>query len=264
MKLIQTNIKEEDKQQAISVRNHIISGQRVIGQPGAGLRKTLKELEEKRDNQSFEVTDWILDDAELIQSIMLTKAGIEGEEQLCDYLALLIKHDNDLNDIVAFASLAYEPDDSKDYIPDTDTLLVYGKNVLIIDAKNIKTSRNNELRLEGNLILDSKDKEVLEVKPSTYVWQRIFKNAGIEIDSIEGYVCIVNKTPTTILRDEEWLKSQNKLIHISELKTVLQDWIKNKDNTLHLDMLTEISKAQIKEETSADIDFNAIKRQFGV
>lgn len=264
MKLIQTNIKDEDKQQAISVRNHIISGQRVIGQPGAGLRKTLANLEEQQQNKTVEVTDWLLDDAELIQNIMLTKAGIEGEEKLCEYLALLIKHDYDLNDIVAFASLAYEPDDSKDYIPDTDVLLVYGRNVLILDAKNIKTNSNNPLRIEKHEILDSKDKLVLEVNSSTYVWQRIFKNAGVEVDSIEGYVCIVNNTETFIIRDDEWNKSQHKLIHVSELKNVLKEWIKGKDNTLHLDMLTEIAKAQIKEETSAEIDFNSIKREFGV
>ena len=47
MKLDQTNIKPEDKELAISVRNHLRSGLFVIGNPALGLKKTLAQLEEK-------------------------------------------------------------------------------------------------------------------------------------------------------------------------------------------------------------------------
>ena len=51
------------------------------------------------------------------------------------------------------------------------------------------------------------------------------------ITSIDGYVCIVNDTQTDIIRDEEWYQCHTKLIHISELKGILEEWVQGKDNT---------------------------------
>ena len=59
-------------------------------------------------------------------------------------------------------------------------------------------------------------------------------------------VCIVGKTPITIVRDEMWEHSTTKPIHIAELRSVLHEWVSGKDNTLRLDILTEVAKAQIK------------------
>ena len=70
---------------------------------------------------------------------------------------------------------------------------------------------------------------------------------NIPIDSIDGYVCIVNKTPVNIERDDEWYASHIKPIHISELLEVLEDWVAScSGETMYLDMLTEVAKAQIK------------------
>ena len=41
MKLNQDGIQQEDKQLAINVRNYLVAGNRVIGDPGEGLRQTL-------------------------------------------------------------------------------------------------------------------------------------------------------------------------------------------------------------------------------
>jgi len=267
IKLNRDNIKDEDKQLALNVQNYLISGNRVIGDPGEGLKQTLSKLEEQRDNRSFNITDWQMKDAELNQQIAMTKAGIEGEKQLCDYLATLIKYDDNLTGLVAFASLAYDfgEENNKDYIPDTDTLLVFGKHLLVVDAKNLKTKPNQSLIMVDGVVMDAdRGKEIIEVHPSTHIWTKIMEQNNIPIESIDGYVCIVNDTPVEIIRNDEWYECHTKLIHISELKDILEEWVSGKDNTLYLNMLTEIAKAQIKEEKNISFDVNAIKRQFGI
>lgn len=265
MKLIQDGIKPEDKSLALSVRNYLVSGNRVIGDPGEGLKQTLKKLEEQRDSKVVGKSDWLMKDSELEEQISKTTAGIKGEEQLCEYLSRLIKYDDNLNGLIAFASLSYQQEDNElDYIPDTDTLLVYGRHLLVIDAKNIKTKPNKPLMIVSGVIVDDKGKEVLEVHPSTHIWERVMANAGIELESIDGYVCIVNDTETEIIRTEEWYECHTKLIHISELKEILEEWVKDKDNTLYLNMLTEIAKAQIKKEKHLSIDIDSLKRRFGI
>ena len=267
MKLILDGINPEDKTLATNVMNYLKDGNRVIGDPGEGLRHTLSELEKKRDNKNVGVMDWEMKDLELEQQIALTKAGIEGEEKLCSYLATLIKHDDKLNGLVAFASLSYDLGENyQSYIPDTDTLLVYGNNILIVDAKNIKTKPNQVLaEIEGVIMDMDKGKEILEVHPSTHIWEKIFRKAGIEIGSIDGYVCIVNDTPVQIIRDDAWYNSKTKLIHISELRDILENWASSiPNNNLYLNMLTEIAKAQIKKETDSTVDVDKLKRMFGI
>jgi len=267
MKLNQDGVKPEDKQLAVNVRNYLIAGNRVIGDPGEGLRHTLAELENRRDSREFSKTDWIVKDVELDNQITLTKAGIVGEEKLCEYLTTLIKYDDNLNGLVAFASLAYDfgEENDKDYIPDTDTLLVFGNHLLVVDAKNLKTKPNQSLMLaEGSVIDADKGKVLIDVHPSTHIWEKVMEKAGIPIGSIDGYVCIVNDTPVEIIRTDEWYESHTKLIHISELKSILEEWVEDKENTLYLNMLTEIAKAQIKKEKNIQFDIDSIKRKFGV
>lgn len=265
IKLNCDNIKEEDKSLAISVRNYLASGNRVIGQPGESLKQTLVQLEKELENKEYKITDWQLTDAHLIAKIAMTKAGIKGEEGLCDYLSTLLKYEDKLEGLVAFASLCYKPEENtKDYVPDTDTLLVYGKNVLVVDAKNLKTRQGHPLMLKDGNIVDDKEKPIIHVNSSIHIWKNIFYSAGIQINSIEGYVCIVNDTPTEIIRNNEWEICHNKLIHISELHDILINWIQNKDNKLYLDMLTQIAKTQVKKEKKIDLDIDSIKRQFGV
>lgn len=337
MKLNQDGIKPEDKQLAINLRNYLIAGNRVIGDPGEGLRQTLAQLEEQLNSREFGKTDWEMKDPELESQISKTKAGIKGEEELCEYLARLVKYDDKLNGLIAFASLAYKFENKdkanfvnsledatfidatytnddvvlkysngmlihvsiddynsnalfiktksigdvireyalsveeppkqpeKDYIPDTDTLLVFGNNLLVVDAKNIKVKPNQSLMLMDGCVVDAdKGKEIIEVHPSTHIWQEVMKSNGIQLDSIDGYVCIVNDTPVEIIRNDEWEKSHTKLIHISELKDILEEWAKDKNNTLSLKMLTEIAKAQIKKERNISFDVDSIKRKFGV
>ena len=91
-------------------------------------------------------------------------------------------------------------------------------------------------------------KEIIEVHPSTHIWEKVMAQAGIPLDSIDGYVCIVNDQEVEIIRDEYWYECHTKLIHIAELKDILEEWVEGKDNKLSLKMLTEIAKAQIKKE----------------
>lgn len=262
LKLNCDNINEEDKALAINVRNYLAAGKRVIGQPGESLKQTLSELEKKLENKDKDFLDWDMDDAELISKIAMTKAGIEGETKLCEYLAKLLKYDDNLEGIVAFASLCYQPEENtKDYTPDTDTLLIYGQHALIIDAKNLKTKANATYKLLDGAVVDDRDKPLIEVHPSTHIWKKVI---GENLLSIDGYVCIVNKTLIDIDRNEEWYNSNTKLIHISELHDILLDWVKDKDNKLYLNILTKIAKTQVKKERKTTLDIESIKRQFGV
>ena len=65
MKLNQDGINPEDKNLAINIRNYLIAGNRVIGDPGEGLKQTLVKLEEQRDNRNFGILDWKIKDSEL-------------------------------------------------------------------------------------------------------------------------------------------------------------------------------------------------------
>lgn len=267
--LNQDNIKDEDKQLAITIRNHLRQNQFVIGNPALGLKKTLRELEKQlEEHKDVGNTGWLINDNELVTQIMSTKAGIEGEEKLSEYLSRLLKYDKNLRGVVAFASLSYEHGakvETLGYIPDTDTILVYGRNILILDAKNIKTTPKKPLYMSGNEVVDERGNLILEINPSVYVWDKIFKNAGIEIDTITGYTCIVNNSGATIERDEEWIKSNARLIHIAELQDLLTFWTENMpNNTMYLDILTEIAKAQIKEDKSSEMDFDYIRNIFDV
>ena len=263
--LDKTNVAEYNL--AINIKNYLVAGNRVIGDPGEGLKQTLAALELKRDSRVFGVTDWKTKDPELEDQIAKTKAGIKGEEDLCDYLATLIKYDDKLDGLVAFASLAYNfgEENNLDYIPDTDTLLVYGSHILVVDAKNLKTKPGNPLMLVENSVVDAeKMKELITVHPSTHIWEKVMADAGIPLLSIDGYVCIVNDLETEIIRDQSWYESNTKLIHISELKDILEEWVEGKENKLSLKMLTEIGKAQIKKEKESTIDTDKIKRQFNI
>jgi hypothetical protein len=269
-KLNKDNILPEDHDLAINVRNYIRSGDRVIGTPGEGLRQTLVELEHKRDAQkNVSILDWSMKDPELETQIALTKAGLEGEIKLCEYLQTLLKNDDKLQGIVAFASLSSEPEkfEQLGYTPDTDTLLVYGRNLLVIDAKNLKLKPNQEVILVGNVLMDpDKGKELLTVHASTPIWENIMSKRGLPIDSIDGYVCIVNDTPIDICRDDEWYASTTKPIHISELRVILEEWVESHSDcdTMYLDTLVEVAKTQIKEEKNISFDVNAIKRMYGI
>lgn len=266
MRLNQDGIRPEDKQLAIKVRNYLIAGSRVIGDPGEGLRQTLAKLEEQKNSKVYTAIDWRVKDAELESQISKTKAGIDGEEKLCEYLASLIKYDDKLDGLIAFASLSYELENNdKDYIPDTDTLLVYGNHLLVVDAKNLKTKPGQSLMLLDGVVVDAeKGKEILEVHPSTHIWTKVMQNARIPIESIDGYVCIVNDNEVEIVRTDEWYESHTKLIHIAELRSVLEEWVEGKDNTASLKLLTEIAKAQIKKEKNISFDVDSIKRKFNI
>ena len=265
MLLNKEGIRPEDTSLALGIRNHLKLHQFVIGNPGHGIKKALIDLENKRDTKEVNITDWLLKDSQLEAQIAMTKAGIEGEKGLCDYLSRLLKYDTGLQGLIAFASLSYEQENNdKEYIPDTDTLLVYGKNLLVIDAKNIKTKPDKPIMLMDGSVVDEKGKEIIPVHPSTHIWLNVMQKAGIEIDSIDGYVCIVNDTETAIIRNDEWYESHTKLIHIAELQNILHEWIEGKDNTIYLKILTEIAKSQIKEEKKIDLDIDAIKKKFGL
>jgi len=269
MKLNSDNIREEDRKLAISLYNSIKQGNRCVGSPAEGLKETLKKLEAEESKGKEKVTDWLLDDKERKETIMKLRAGIKGEEDLANFLTLLLKESKDLDGVIAFASLSYEQENNdKDYIPDSDFLLIYGTNILIVDAKNISTNPDVPIWLNNGVIETvEKGKFILEVHQSTHIWEKVLNDKGLKFDTMDGYVCIVNTSGATIKRNEEWENSHTKLIHISELYQELLKWVEQckTDNTdiCYLATLTEIAKAQIRKEKSG-LDLEKMKRQFGV
>lgn len=266
MKINKDGISEKDHEFALRILQQLRQGKRCIGNPAEGLKKTLLQLE-KSGNVERGETEFVLNDAELKANIAKTKAGITGEETLAEYMQRLSKLNPRINDVVLFASLSYEQDNNeKDYIPDTDFIAVYGTNLMIIDAKNITTSPNVPIYLEDNVI-KTPTKDLIEVRPSVHIWKKVFDENNVEYSSIDGTICVVNKSGATVYKNKEWYAGHTKLIHISELEKYLMDWIERCDeketNVVSLKLLTEISKTQIREETSG-LDLSKIKLKFGV
>lgn len=247
MRINKDNISDSDKELAVSILNKLRAGNRVIGNPAEGLKKTLRELDSKlKESQKTGPLSFKVSNKDLIGQIRLLKAGINGEETLADYIEKLIKHNPKLDGLIVFASLSSEQeDDNLDYIPDTDFVAVYGNNILILDAKNIVTSPDIPIYIDEN-VLKNPSKELIELHPSTYVWENIFKKTKTNIDSIDGCCVIINKNGALILKNKEWYSSPCRPIFIGDLNEFLENWIKNKDNTVSLKLLTEIAKTQSK------------------
>lgn len=263
------NISNEDKIIALRIINKLKVGDRVFGNPGEGLKKTLKNLEkaqiEAEENKGE--LDYLDNDGEIKQQIALLKAGIKGEEELAEYFEKIVKFDPNLQDIIVFASLSDPKQDSGngEYISDSDFIVIYGDNILILDAKNINTSPDLPIYLDGNTLVGVGGKEIMEFHPSTYIWQNIMINNNIKYNSIEGCCVIVNKRGACIWKNKEWYSSNVKPIHISELVDFLNEWVKDKESKVNLSLLVTLSKMQIKKEKSANIDEikNKMKR-FGI
>lgn len=248
MKIDKNGISKSDHKEAIKILNKLRGGGRVFGNPGEGLKQTLKNMEtnNKDENNPF---GYKLIDRELKSNISKLKAGIKGEETLANYFEKIIKHSEELDGLVVFASLAYEPDESLDYTPDTDFVAIYGKHILVLDAKNVVTNKELPIYMNGNEICTPRG-VLLEVKPSTFIWKKIFVNNGIDFDSISGCSVLINQNGATIFKNHQWHKSEAKPVHISDLYEFLLDWIKDKDNTLSLNMVTKIAQTQIRKESS--------------
>lgn len=266
MKIIKENIALEDKSYAVDILNKLRAGDRTFGAPAEGLKIQLKELEKNKPKEnSFNDINYNLDDSDYAGQVAKLKAGIKGEEELSQYFEKVIRLDKELSDIIVFASLG-DVESDKDYIPDTDFLCVYGSNILTIDAKNIKTKPDIPLFVSGNGIYSAlnHDEPILEVNPSVPVWKKILSQEYHgNIESIHGCVCVINKTGTMVMQDEDWWRSEIKPIHISGLVDYLHTWIEGKVPSVDLNLLVTIMKKQIYKPKS-DMDLTMGKRIFGV
>lgn len=268
MKILKQNVSQEDKEYALDILNKLRSGVRVFGSPAEGLKKTLTKLEENApEDDDINSLEYHLNDSEYEEKKAKLKKGIKGEETLAEYWEKAIRLDPLLSDIVVYASLGDESQqEEKDYIPDTDFLCLYGNNILVVDAKNINTKSDIPLFVQGNGIFTAldHDKPILEVNSSTGFWKKVFSQEySGKIDSISGCVCIINKTGCEVFKDEDWLSSDIKPIHISDLVEFLHEWIKEKEPVFDLSLLTLIMKRQIRQ-TESDLDLSYGKRIFGV
>jgi len=109
-------------------------------------------------------------------------------------------------------------------------------------------------------ILNAKGKSVLHLNGSTHHWKKLLP----DIESIDGYVVIVNDTGAEILRNEEWETCDYKLIHVSELEKILEEWVDSIPNhDAKLALLTKVAEQQIKKEHS-NLDLDTFRTTFGV
>lgn len=260
-------IADEDKLTALRVLNRLKAGDRVFGNPAEGLKITLKRMEE--DHEAKELSkgalDFLSDDKEYIMNLRKLNAGIKGEEVLAEYLERIVKHDDELQDIVFFASLSDPSQQANpdDYIADSDFVAIYGNHVLILDAKNIRTNPELPIYLDGNDLVAVGGALVLELHPSVNVWRSIFRNSNVKYDSIHGCTTIVNESGACIWKNQDWHRSEVKPLHISDLVEFLHEWVKDKDPSTNLSLLTVLAKMQIRKEES-QLDLRNSRKRFGI
>lgn len=268
MRLIK-DVDNSMKAEALSVLNALKVGKRVFGNVAEGLKITLrnkeKQLEDLEKNKSKLEVLSVGDDIK--SDIKKLKAGINGEEDLAEYLEQIIKYDKDLRDIVFFASLS-DPDQnngSNDYISDSDFIAVYGNHILIIDAKNIRTNPEVPIYLQDKMLVSASGQEIMELHPSTHIWRNIFEKHGLDMTQIgvKGCVVIVNSTGALVWKNETWFRSNVKPMHMSDLVPFLKDWIRGKENHTSLKLLTTIANMQIKKEKSS-LDLTKTMKKFGI
>ena len=266
-----TNIRKEDYDLAKSVLNRLRMGKMVFGNPAEGLKKTLAETEKKlNEYESNKEERWITNNKELKSNIAKLKSGIKGEEDLARFMEKEIKENPNLDGLVCFASLSSEDNDEaieeNGYIPDSDFLLVAGNSILVLDAKNLRTSPELPIYISPSNELIQVDKMLLELSPSTYVWRNYFKRLGIEIDSISGATVIINKDGCLIWKNSDWYKSDCKPVYIADLPAFLEDWITKAHSDkekISLSLLVSIAKTQIRKKGSG-MDLSGFQKKFGV
>lgn len=265
MKIIKDFVPDEDKLIALRVINRLKVGDRVFGNPGEGLKITLKKLEESHENalKNKNELDFLDNDESYKEQMRKLKAGINGEETLAEYFEKIIKHDEKLQDIICFASLSDPEQSAEDYISDSDFVAVYGNHILILDAKNINTNPELPIYLDNGNLATVGGSVILELHPSIYVWKNIFKKNNCSYITMHGCTVIVNKKGACIWKNQEWHKSDVKPLHISDLVNFLHEWIKDKSPETNISLLTTLSKMQIKKEESA-LDLKNARKRFNV
>lgn len=261
------NILDEDKAEALRIINKLKIGDRVFGNPAEGLKITLKQVENDHNNylSNKKALDYLDNDGDYLEQMALLKAGIKGEETLAEYFEKILKYDKELQDIIVFASLS-DPEQNSggdDYISDSDFIAIYGNHILILDAKNINTSPDLPIYMQGNMLTGVGGKEIMEFHPSIYIWDNIFRKNNIHYFSLHGCCVIVNNKGACIWKNQEWHNSEVKPIHISELVDFLHNWIKDKDPEVDLSLLVTLSKMQIKKEKS-DLNIRSKMSKFGI
>ena len=267
MRIVKDYIPDEDKLIALRVMNRLKSGDRVFGNPAEGLKISMKKLEEEHQKaeSNKDALDFLDNDGDYKEQYAKLKAGITGEETLAEYFERIVKYDDELQDIVTFASLS-DPEQNNggnEYISDSDFVAVYGNNILILDAKNIRTNPEMPIYLDGNDLVTVGGNPLLELHPSIFVWRNVFKKYGCSYTSIHGCTVIVNKTGACVWKNQDWYKSEVKPIHISELVNFLHDWVKDKSPETNLSLLTVLAKMQIRKEESS-LDLKITRKRFGI
>ena len=261
-------IAPEDMDLAVRVLNRLRAGDRVFGNPAEGLKMTLKGLEGQLSGleASRGKLDYLVDDGEIRDQIAKIKAGIKGEEGLAEWLERVAKYDERLQDVIFFASMSDPQQNSggDQYTSDSDFVALHGQNMLILDAKRIRTSPDVPVYLDGNTLVSVGGVEILELHPATYVWQKVIERSHVGPVSVKGCVVIVNTSGAIVWKNAEWYKSDVRPVHISDLVSFMHDWLDQCDGSAtRLSTLTALAKMQIRVD-KGDLDLSSARKKFHI
>lgn len=262
------NIPLDDRVLAMQLMNRLKSGNRVFGTPAEGLTQTLKKLEEQQANMAANKgkLDYLDQDGDIRADIAKVKAGITGEQQLAEYLERVVKYDDILENMITFASVS-DPEQNSgggEYISDSDFVCLYGGHLMILDAKNIRTSPEIPIYLDGNTLVSVGGKEIMELHPSVHVWKRIMDKANVQLESIHGCVVIVNQQGAVVWKNKTWKQSEVKPLHISDLVDFLHKWVEGVEPVVKLSAVTALGKMQIRKDRNLEMDVASIRMRFGI
>lgn len=236
------------------------SDKRYFGKAGVSLKNQLTDPKYKEDG--YEIN------SEIVQ------LGIEGEKKISNILRhWLLEHP----DIVQVDSLSF-PIEKKDVaedegciesLGDTDIVLLFGNDIIVIDAKYWKTSTTYTVSENGAVLRGKKPFKGGGVRAiqARELFRKFYKDYGI--NNIEYFICIANpKEPLKngpsdkpfIIRDLNWWKYAGpayKLVNEKSLLYFLDKYYEESQEKgkIRVDLLA-------KTLTGLNIEYDPVKEKW--
>lgn len=196
------------------IKNLLISGTKVFGTPAASLT-------------------WGIDGNRMIPAL---EAGKEGEKQTS---VVLDKLAGEYKPLYVYHSLSW-PESAGD----TDHVLLYGKNLIIIDSKRWKASRKYSVTSSGQILRGTVPfpSGKVRIGSALQVWKRKFPGY-----KVSGIVTIAQEK-VYVSRDKNWYKAPFRLVENEKLEDFLRELFTKNPVTEKTDgkTLIELGKLLVK------------------
>lgn len=172
------------------VKELIKNGDKTFGTPGASLT-------------------WGIDGNRMIPVI---EVGKEGEKQTASLLDRMAKENKPM---FVFHSLSWP-----ESVGDTDHIIVYGKNIIVVDSKRWKSSRKYSVTASGSILRGTVPFPSGKVKIgyALNTWRKRFPGY-----KVTGIVTIAQEK-VFVSRDKNWYKAPFRLVENEKLEEFLQDF----------------------------------------